>query len=388
MQALDRLAVSDRDNELVKRLSTLPGGAILNALNLISPEELSTIFVMGLSNSDIQFDNIQQRLWGVRQGKTGFDDTGLAVNDTQSDRSDDGKQLRTFDDKNIISFEGKNEVTQHNSVPDKRWGFFISGTGEVVDVDSTSLARGSSFDTGGVTVGADFRVTEHFVLGAAIGYANTSADLSLEGSLESNAAKVSVYSTYYNRGFYVEGILSAGYGSIETRRLTAGGFAHGDTSATNYGALLGIGYDVSIGRWSFGPLASLSYSRVGIDDFAEEGAIGALYINSQSQDSLKSALGVQTSYTAQIGSVTVTPFARAKWEHELLDETSSIEAGFTADDYFTVDGPEVGADSAVVDLGISVQLTPRVGIFTFYTGAFGRENYTVHSTTIGMGVKF
>lgn len=387
--ALDRLAALQPDSKLIERLSTLPRWAILDAINLLSPEELSTIFIMDLSNSEIQNDNIQQRLWTVRQGRTGFDDSSFAVQDTQSSRSDDGKQFRTFDDnKNVLPVEGKNVVSPRTSVPDKRWGFFISGSGEVVDIDSTSAARGSSFDTGGVTVGADYRIDEHFVVGAAIGYANTSADLSLGGSLESNSAKISVYSTYYNSGFYVEGILGAGYGSVETRRLTAGGYARGDTEATNYSALLGTGYDFRIGNWSFGPLASLTYSRVGIDDFVEEGAIGALYINSQDRDSLKSALGVQTSYSARIGSVTVTPFARAKWEHELLDSTSSIEAGFTPDDYFTVDGPEIGTDSVVVDLGVSVQLTPAVGIFTYYTGEFGRENYNVQSVTIGMGVRF
>jgi hypothetical protein len=35
-----------------------------------------------------------------------------------------------------------------------------------------------------------------------------------------------------------------------------------------------------------------------------------------------------------------------------------------------------------------VQLTPRVGVFGYYTGDLGRENYDVHSISGGFSISF
>jgi len=157
---------------------------------------------------------------------------------------------------------------------------------------------------------------------------------------------------------------------------------------TDFDTLIGTGYDHHIGGWSFGPTASLRYGRVGIDGFAEEGALGSLRIDSQSQDSLKSAIGLQVSYTTKVGQIVLTPIVRAQWEHEYLTSTSSIDAGFPSANSFTVQGPHIGRDGLLLDAGVSAQLTPRVGIFTYYTGELARENYSVHTFSGGLRVSF
>jgi outer membrane autotransporter protein len=247
---------------------------------------------------------------------------------------------------------------------DRRFGFYISGSGEVVDVESTNAARGSSFNTAGMSVGADYRVSDRFVLGAALSYSNFDADLNLGGNLESNGGQANLYATYYDRGFYVNGIVGGGISSIETRRLTIGGYAEGETDTTGFDATIGTGYDHTVGAFRFGPLASLRYGRVGLDGFREEGALGALYIDEQSQESVQSAIGLQASYTARVGSITITPIVRAQWEHEFRDSTPSIRAAFIPDDYFTVEGAQIGRDGLLLDVGASAQLTPALGIFT------------------------
>jgi outer membrane autotransporter protein len=257
-----------------------------------------------------------------------------------------------------------------------------------VDVESTSSARGSELDTLGITVGADYRVSDRFVLGAALSYSNFDADLNLGGSLESNGAQAHLYGTYYTGGFYVNGIIGGGVNSVDTRRLTVGGYAEGETDTASFTASIGTGYDFKFGAFSVGPLAALRYGRIGLDDFAEQGALGAMYIDGQSQESLKSALGLQASYAAQLGKITLTPFARAQWEHEYRTSTPSIRAGFTQNDQFTVRGPHIGRDALLLDVGASAQITPRFGIFSYYSGELARRNYNVHSITGGARVSF
>jgi len=211
------------NHPLILQLATLSPSQFPGALDLLSPEDLTSIFTTGFALVHVQLGNIEHRLWDVRNGATGFSDSGFTVFDKR-----DSKDMLSIDGKDMQSRHGTEVVS---SAPvaerDKRWGFFITGSGEIADVGSTSVARGSSFNTGGVTVGADYRVTDHFVLGAAFGYAHTSADLNLGGELTGDSGKGSLYGTYYDHGFYVNGIVGGGYGSIDTPRPTAGGVARG-----------------------------------------------------------------------------------------------------------------------------------------------------------------
>jgi fibronectin-binding autotransporter adhesin len=378
--ALDKLAADEPLHEVILDLDTLPLAQVPDALTLLSPDDLANIFTAGLAVSQVQVGNIERRLQEVRLGATGFSDSGFAVSDSHGGRNYDGKSA--------VGTDPKGGKTFAPVADDQRWGFFISGSGSIGDLDNTCYARGSSFATGGVTIGGDYRVSDHFVLGAAIGYANTSSDLSRGGDLQIDSGKGSIYGSYYNSGFYVNGIVGAGYGSFDTKRRTLGGFAHGETEGIDFNSLLGVGYDHHIGGFTIGPVASLQYSRLSTDSFDERGALGALRIDSQSQDSLKTALGVRAAYTAKVGRVILTPQVRAQWQHEFLEDESSIDARFNGGDSFTVRGPNIGRDALLLDVGLAAQLTETVAVFAFYTGEIGRENYTVHSINGGVRVSF
>ena len=378
--AIDRLPI---DHPLRRILGDLPIEQLPGALLLLSPADLAAIFTGGFAVLDVPRNNIEQRLFDLRQGASGFNDSRSSVT---APAPYDGKEMMSSDGKEVMSSSAQ---TASTSAPiDQRWGFFISGTGEVVDVENTSAARGSDLDTFGMTVGADYRVSDRFVLGAALSYSNFDADLNLDGSLESNGAQAHVYGTYYTGGFYVNGIVGGGFSSIDTRRLTVGGFAEGETDTASFSASIGVGYDFKFGAFSIGPLAALRYGRIALDDFAEQGPLGAMYIDGQSQESLKSALGLQMSYAAQLGRITLTPFARAQWEHEYKISTPSICAGFIPGDQFTVYGPHIGRDALLLDVGASAQITPRFGIFSYYSGELARRNYNVHSITGGVRLSF
>jgi autotransporter-associated beta strand protein len=381
--ALDQLALGHPGDPIVQKLNGLPLAQLPGALSLLSPEDLAAIFTTGLAISQVQVGNLERRLREVRQGATGFSDSGFAVSDSHG--------AQNFDGKSATGLEGKGSKTVNEPLAaedDPRWGFFISGTGELGDVENTSSARGSSFRTGGVSVGGDYRVNRHLVVGAAIGYANTSADLSRGGNLDIDSGKGSLYGTLYDGDFYLNAIAGGGYGSFDTKRRTLGGFARGETDATDFNGLLGTGYDFHLGGLTVGPVASIQYSTVGIDGFTERGALGAMRIEAQSQDSLKSAVGLKAAYTKRMGRWVFTPEVRAQWQHEYLTSESGIDAGFSSDRAFTVHGPRVGRDGLLLDTGASIQLTSGVAIFGYYTTELGRENYQVHSVNGGVRISF
>ena len=62
-------------------------------------------------------------------------------------------------------------------VPENRWGVFLTGLGEFTNVDSTSNAPGYDVDTGGFTLGVDYRLTPNFAVGLFGGYAHINVNL-------------------------------------------------------------------------------------------------------------------------------------------------------------------------------------------------------------------
>ena len=92
--------------------------------------------------------------------------------------------------------------------------------------------------------------------------------------------------------------------------------ARGETDGAEFNALFGGGYDFKFGNCTVGPTASLQYSSVDIDSFAETGSFAPLIIDSQNEDALRTHLGVHFSYRCQVGTIIVRPQIGAEWNHE------------------------------------------------------------------------
>ena len=182
--------------------------------------------------------------------------------------------------------------------------------------------------------------------------------------------------------------MGGGLNSYDTKRDTIGGNAWGDATGKDFNALLGTGYTYRKGGFNVGPIASMRYSWVGIDSFTERGSLAPLKISEQSESSLKSTAGLQTSYAFGLGKIGITPQIRAQWQHEYLDTARGMGSSFLPGGAFTVFGPKIGRDSLLLDVGTSVQLTQTVGVYAFYTGNLGGNNYTSHALNGGVQMSF
>jgi uncharacterized protein YhjY with autotransporter beta-barrel domain/cell division septation protein DedD len=362
-----------------------PGGTPI-PIGLIYPSDLTILPQVELSLPAIQIDNIIPRLDDIRhdnpnppQNPTIVPDDGVPVSDGKDTLSDG---------KTIIDAKASYSNPTTNLQRDRGWGFFLTGTGEFVDVENQGTLRGASFNTEGVTVGADYRFGAHFVAGAALGYANTRADLNYGGSIRNNSGQASLYATYYTGGFYIDGVLTGGLSTIDTRRQTVGGVTRGDTAGRDVAGLIGTGYEQRIGCWTIGPIASLRVAHAHVDGFAESATLGSLEIEGQEMDSVSSAAGLQLAYQRRAGRIPIRPVLRAQWEHEYGDDHASFDASFDGTHTFRIAGPRIGRDNLRLDAGITAQITPSVGVFGNYTTQLGRENYTSQTISAGFRVSF
>lgn len=53
-------------------------------IDLISPEQLTSLFVVGTSLANIQTANLERRMTDIRAGSSGFSSSGFAINGSGS----------------------------------------------------------------------------------------------------------------------------------------------------------------------------------------------------------------------------------------------------------------------------------------------------------------
>jgi outer membrane autotransporter protein len=376
---LNRSVGDSRAADLIGFLDTEPLANLPHDYDLIAPEELASIYEIGFSQGTIQWQNIQRRTADIRAGSTGFSAAGYQMRDTHNFAKDaDGKLVLE-----------KGSVMQPS--PENRWGVFITGTGEFVKVGDEDInAPGYDITTGGVTVGVDYRLGDNFAIGLSGTYAHSIADLVNDGRVEEDGGKGGLYATYFSDGFYVDLAINGGWNSYETRRTALLGQARGDSASAEFNGLIGAGYDWKIGRVHFGPIASFQCSYIDLDSFTERGSLAPLRYPDQNEESVRSTLGGRFSHDAKLGGMTFRPEVRVAWQHEYNDRAYPIDARFASDagGLFTVHGPRIGRDSALIGAGAALSWNDRVSTYLYYDGQFGRSNYNSNNISGGVRVSF
>jgi autotransporter-associated beta strand protein len=382
--ALDCWSAEQPDNKALvwldgRKLDKLPGD-----FDDLAPEELTSIFTISTALATVQSINLQRRTDDLRTGASGFSAGGLAMQGTGPGYSGSWS--------GAAGPSGKESKELSAPLPpdEKKWGAFVTGVGEWVDVSGDGNARGYDITTGGFTLGLDYKLTPNFALGLAAGYAGTGVDLSDDGSVLVNGGKLGLYATYFTGGFYVDAAVNGGYNSYDTKRHALQGTARASTEGGELNVLVGTGYDWKIGALSIGPTATFNYTLVGIDGTTEHGSLAPLDIAGRDAESVRSAFGFKASADWRLGGVLIQPEIRAAWQHEYGDRSYGLEASFAsgAGGDFLVHGPAIGRDSLLLGAGFAVQLSERAATYVYYDGELGRDRYDRHSVSGGLRVAF
>jgi uncharacterized protein YhjY with autotransporter beta-barrel domain len=120
------------------------------------------------------------------------------------------------------------------------------------------------------------------------------------------------------------------------------------------------GYNINCGSLTFGPIVSMQYTTAPISGFTEHGSLVPLDIHADSEDSLRTDLGGQASYTWHLGSISVIPGLRLAWEHEFKYSNLHITASVPTLGKATLTGPNLGHDSLLINANIAIPISPRI----------------------------
>jgi outer membrane autotransporter protein len=363
---LDRVSADPREADLIAFLSGVPIAELPANFEKISPDDLTSFYEISFSAANVQASNLEERFAEIRRGTSGFASSLRVSNAPVATMGEkDGK---------VPAEAGKNVLTPS---PENKWGIWISGSGDYIDVSGDGNGKGYDFTTGGVTFGVDYLLTKNFAVGLAGDYAHTWTNLAGSGSMDVDSGRGGIYASFFQDGFHLNGFVGGGYNSYDARRDALGGKASGSTESGEFDSYLNAGYELTFGSLTFGPVASLQYTYLSLNGYNERNSLTPLRIASQSQDSLRSNLGVSAAYTGKVGKIELTPSLRALWQHEYFYSALPISAQFAsgAGSEFTVTGPAEGHDSALIQAGLNIQWTPTFGTYFGYNGQVGRNHY-------------
>jgi outer membrane autotransporter protein len=364
-------------------------GNLPHDYDLIAPEELASIYEVGFSQAVVQSNNLQRRMDDIRAGSNGFCANNFVARTSGKDFSKDsgGKVVLPAQDGPEVYIPTENN----------RWGVFINGSGDFVNVgDDDSNAPGYHITTGDFTFGADYRVCDHFAVGINGGYASSQADLVNDGRVDVDGGKIGAYATVFGKGFfggkiYIDGAIGGGLNSYDTLRTgLQDELVRGDTNGSEFNAMISYGSDWTFGCFNIGTWSTFQYTNVNIDKFTEEGSLAPLEIQDQGEDSIRGTSGIRASYDIKAGRALLRPEIRAAWQHEYGDPAYQVDSRLAsgAGGIFRVRGPNIGRDAALVGAGLNVQWNNRVSTYVYYDGVLGRANYDNNAVTGGLRVGF
>jgi outer membrane autotransporter protein len=273
---------------------------------------------------------------------------------------------------------------------------WVRGFGQLADADSTIDAPGFSTTSGGVLVGADFKVNENLLAGIAGSYAHTSVSFNQgAGSTDLDSFLLAPYGKISSGDWYVSGVLGIGFEDFSTtRHISFPGFSASASSSHGgmaYGGYFETGYNFRPGNFIVTPVVGFDATHVSTDSFKESGGGGAdLAVTSANSDSAAASLGVRLSGRVEGSGGTFTPEAHAIYRHDFLTDRQKVGETFVqvpSGGTFTVVSSRFGKDAILAGVGINYDFSATSKLFATYDGNFS-SGFTAHTVSAGFRMKF
>ncbi|WP_280821347.1 autotransporter domain-containing protein [Pseudaminobacter soli (ex Li et al. 2025)] len=255
------------------------------------------------------------------------------------------------------------------------------GFGSWGSIDSDDNAASLERSTGGLLIGTDGLVGDWRV-GLLAGYSHSRFDVNDRfSSGSSDNYHLGLYGgTEWGNLAFRSG-LAYTWNDLSTRRTVAiPGIAESLAVGYHAGTLQAfgeVGYGIEAGPARFEPFANLAHVRLHTNGFTENGGVAALSGCSDTTDTTFTTLGLRAEHKLGFGTVDATLRGVLGWRHAFGDTTPTATQAFSAGDAFTIAGVPIAKDSAVIEAGLDLKLTPEASFGLSYIGQFAsgaREN--------------
>lgn len=252
------------------------------------------------------------------------------------------------------------------------------------DIFGTGVSTTGNVNT--IAVGADMRLSDKMLAGIQFAYSEYKGDFSNNGGdFKLTVPTMTLYGGYGEGPWYVGTTLGVGSLDFDTNRNIVLGTTtrteSGNTKGYQLTARILGGYWFKYQDWDHGPFAKLTYEKIVVRQFAENGNDStALDYNQQNNDAFVSSLGWQAA-----GNISgFRPFARATWEYNFKDDIRQVTARpVGAGTSYTVPGFQQDSNWWLFDLGVSRDFGKVTGFLSGNATA-GKGDGDFWAVTVGI----
>jgi outer membrane autotransporter protein len=377
---------------------------ISNVLQEITPESIGKANNISRQGGTTQVRNLGSRISALRSGVQ-----GLSFNGLDWRINGDNLSIAWLQEAYRSSLRQGGGASADSAQLDSKLGIFLTGNFGSGSKDESQLESGLDFDTYGLTMGVDYRITDQFILGSAFGYIDTQAELNNNaGDLDTQGYSLSLYGTYYSSGdYFVDFSATYGNNDFDQKRRIAyqlngltqvGQEFEADYEGDTTSLFIGSGYDFNQAGWTFGPRVDLEYIRSSVDSFSESssnpeasGAGWLTRVEAMDQTWLTLNLGGRVSYAYSAEWGVLIPYIRLDWLHEFKEDSQTVTAHFVNDPAgqaieITTDEPD--RDYLRLRLGASTQFPNGLTGFMDFGTLLAHSQWSSYDISFGVRLAF
>ena len=278
---------------------------------------------------------------------------------------------------------------------DQATGFNLwsSASGSLGVLEANGNAAHTGFSAGNLFVGADAMFNQDWMLGAMLGFGQTSVTIADRNSTAT--------SNNYHVGLYGGGELDnltlkwgAAYSQHEiktNRSVSMPGFAEQLFSSRLGGtgqAFGEIGYKFAFDSGLIvEPFVNLAHASLYSGSFAEEGGLSALSGGGQHASATHLTIGLRSETTFTLGEIEATARGMIGWRHAVAGVDPTSTHAFRTGSAFTVAGTAAAQDAAVIEAGLDFNLSPNVDLGFSYDGQIS-SSLQQHGIKANFAVQF
>jgi uncharacterized protein YhjY with autotransporter beta-barrel domain len=272
------------------------------------------------------------------------------------------------------------------------WGGFISA--DIEQGERQLEAQNSfDFDTNTYVAGVDYKLGDAWVLGAAISNSSASADQqNRPDATDLNQNALSLYSSFYQGGLYLDGILTWGNNDYDLLRSDAADQARASTQADEISLGLGSGYHWDFSGHQLKLFSRLDYTKADLDTYQETatGTMAAAQINGFAIQSLTANLGLAYNRAINTGWGVLTPEIGLDYEHQFKGDGLNVDGQFIGGKVgsFEISSYQKDANYLNGNLSLNATFTQGLSAYLSYSQQFARDNWDSQHYALGARLEF
>jgi len=379
------------------------------AIEELDPDVALTMASAGLEVVTTQISNVNNYLLEARNNPAGRGQFKMTL------ATPDGALPLSFLPTNLLAANAAQEESAEGQDlgPDfGRWGFFASGTIGRGKFRDGSRTPDYDYDSGNLTAGVDYRLSDAIILGAGIGYSRHTTDLRDDGGeLDTSGASLIGFVSWYSpKQWFVDGVLTLGrndydltrnirysIGSVTGGTTSINQVATSDTRGDQLGASLSVGRDWQTGPWSINSYLRGNYLRTEYDAYAERlianlpGAGLGLSVDARTLTNTSTTLGGKATYILSRDWGILMPHAQLEWDHSFDDDPSQLVARFLADPTgttFIQTGDELDTNTFNLGVGLSALWPGGRSAYMAYERLLNSSQLKQDTLSLGVRVEF